>query len=234
MISTIKNNIKKDLNPKIEILNRFSSVVNKKIEENVDSKKTKVFYDNAFFVVAYVVSIFIISSLLSISFSLFSMAFIFSMFPIGSYEVFKGLVTFSYLIFSFYFLFISCCYSHSLVVGVVKRIPFLKNITNYFAEKNEIRDNSIDSFLKEGVVEISQHQINFMNTVVDKIDKKNIEKILSGLEKESPSFISKLNNIFNKIEKKEELEINEKIFLMAKLSDVETSKYNVVFELLKE
>ena len=62
MISTIKNNIKKDLNPKIEILNRFSSVVNKKIEENVDSKKTKVFYDNAFFVVAYVVSIFIISS----------------------------------------------------------------------------------------------------------------------------------------------------------------------------
>ena len=234
MISTIKNNIKKDLNPKIEILNRFSSIVNKKIEENVDSKKAKVFYDNAFFVVAYVVSIFIISSLLSVSFSLFSMAFIFSMFPIGSYEVFKGLVTFSYLIFSFYFLFIACRYSHGLVVGVVKRIPFFKNITNYFAEKKKIRNDSIDYFLKEKMVPVSSRQIDFMDKVIEKIDEKTMGKILSGLKKESPNVMSKLKTIFNKILKNEELEINEKIFLMAKLSDVKTSKYNVVFELLKD
>ncbi len=84
------------------------------------------------------------------------------------------------------------------------------------------------------MVPVSSRQIDFMDKVIEKIDKKTMEKILSGLKKESPNVISKLKTIFNKILKNEELEINEKIFLMAKLSNVKTSKYNVVFELLKD
>lgn len=44
MIFTIKNNIQKDSNPKVGILNQFSIIVDKKIEENVNFKKEKAFY----------------------------------------------------------------------------------------------------------------------------------------------------------------------------------------------
>lgn len=232
MISAIKNNIKKDSNPKVEFLNRFSSVVNKKIEEKVNSKKEKAFYDNVFFIMTYGISLLLIAGSLSALFSLFSTAFIFSMFPKDIHEVFKGLISFFYLIFSFSFVFIACRYSHNLVVVVSKRVPFLKNITNYFSEKNKIRDESLDYFLKEKMVPVSSKQIDFMDKVIEKMDEKTTEKILSGLKKESPNVMSKLKTIFNKILKNEELEINEKIFVMAKLSDIKTSNYDVVFDLL--
>jgi len=232
MISTIKNNIQKDSNPKVGILNQFSIIVDKKIEENVNFKKEKAFYDNIFFIMTYGISLLLIAGSLSTLFSLFSTAFIFSMFPKDIHEVFKGLIAFFYLVFSFSFVFIACRYSHDLVVVVSKRVPFLKNITNYFSEKNKIRDESLDYFLKEKMVPVSSRQIDFMDKVIEKMDEETIEKILSGLKKESPNVVSKLKIIFNKILKNEELEINEKIFVMAKIKDVKSSDYGVVFKLL--
>lgn len=91
---------------------------------------------------------------------------------------------------------------------------------------------SLDYFLKEKMVPVSSRQIDFMDKVIEKMDEETIEKILSGLKKESPNVVSKLKIIFNKILKNEELEINEKIFVMAKIKDVKSSDYGVVFKLL--
>jgi hypothetical protein len=99
-------------------------------------------------------------------------------------------------------------------------------------DKNRIRDESLDYFLKEKMVPVSSMQIDFMDKVIEKMDEKTIEKILSGLKKESPNVMSKLKTIFNKIIKNEELEINEKIFVMAKVKNVKSSDYDVVFNLL--
>lgn len=232
MISTIKNNIKKDSNPKVEALTRFSIIVNKKIEENVNSKKEKVFYDNIFFIMTYGISLLFISSLLSVLFSFFSTAFIFSILPKNINEIFIGILRIVYFLSSFAFVFILFYYFHKLIVSVTRKLPFLKNITNYFMEKNRIRDESLDYFLKEKMVPVSSRQIDFMDKVIEKMDEKTIEKILSGLKKESPNVMSKLKTIFNKILKNEELEINEKIFVMAKIKNVKSSDYDVVFNLL--
>lgn len=234
MISTIKNNIKKDSNPKIKFLNRFSCIVNQKLEENIVLKKEKAFYDNVFFIMIYGLSVLFISASLSVFLSLFSTAFIFSMLPKDMNEIFIGSIGFCYLFLSCLFVFVACRYSYHFVASLAKKIPFLKNITNYFEEKNKIKDNSLDCFLKEKVLPVSSKQIDFMNEIIQKIDKVAMEKILSGLKKESPNVISKLKVIFNKIEKNEKLEVNEKIFLMSKLSVIESSKYDIVFDLLKK
>ena len=232
MISTIKNNIQKDSNPKVEFLNRFSSVVNKKIEEKVNSKKEKAFYDNVFFIMTYGISLLLVSSSLSVLFSFFSTAFIFSILPKNINEMFIGVLGIIYFLSSFAFVFMFFYYFHKVIVSVTKKLPFFKNITNYFIDKNRIRDESLDYFLKEKMVPVSSMQIDFMDKVIEKMDEKTIEKILSGLIKESPNVMSKLKTIFNKIVKNEELEINEKIFVMAKVKNVKSSDYDVIFNLL--
>ncbi len=138
MISTIKNNIKKDSNPKIQFLSQFSEIVNKKIEENVNSKKEKAFYDNVFLIMIYGISLLLISSSLSVFFSFFSTVFIFSMLPKNINEMFIGVLGIFYFLSSFAFVFMFFYYFHKLIVSVTRKVPFLKNITNYFIEKKKL------------------------------------------------------------------------------------------------